>query len=40
MSTVSEAMEVRHMGGRLLRIPLVTNLAAGISPTTLSHEEV
>ena len=40
MSTVPEAIAVRHMGGRVLGISLVTNLAAGISPTPLSHEEV
>ena len=40
MSTVPEAIAVRHMGSRVLAISLVTNLAAGISPTPLSHEEV
>jgi purine-nucleoside phosphorylase len=40
MSTVPEAVAVRHMGGRVLGISLVTNLAAGMSPTPLSHEEV
>lgn len=40
MSTVPEAIAVRHMGGRVVGISLVTNLAAGISPVPLSHEEV
>ncbi len=40
MSTVPEAIAARHMGAAVLGISLVTNLAAGISPTPLSHEEV
>ncbi len=40
MSTVPEAIAARHMGSQVLGISLVTNLAAGISPTPLSHEEV
>ncbi len=40
MSTVPEAIAIRHMGSRVLAISLVTNLAAGISATPLSHEEV
>jgi len=37
---VPEAIAVRHMGGQVLGVSLVTNLAAGISPVPLSHEEV
>jgi purine-nucleoside phosphorylase len=40
MSTVPETIAAHHMGARVLGISLVTNLAAGISPTPLSHEEV
>ena len=40
MSTVPEAIAVRHMGSRVMGISLCTNLAAGISPTPLSHDEV
>ena len=40
MSTVPEAIAIRHMGGRVLGISCVTNLAAGVSPTELSHDEV
>jgi purine-nucleoside phosphorylase len=40
MSTVPEAIALRHMGVRVGGISLVTNLAAGISATPLSHEEV
>lgn len=40
MSTVLEAIAARHMGAEVLGLSLVTNLAAGISATPLSHEEV
>lgn len=40
MSTVPETIVARHMGMGVLGISCVTNLAAGISTTQLSHEEV
>lgn len=40
MSTVPEAIAARHMGADVLGISLVTNLAAGISESPLTHEEV
>ena len=40
MSTVPEAIAARHMGADVLGLSLVTNLAAGRSPTPLSHDEV
>jgi purine-nucleoside phosphorylase len=40
MSTALEAIAARHAGMEVFGISLVTNLAAGISPTPLSHEEV
>ena len=40
MSTTMEAVAARQAGLEVLGLSLVTNLAAGISPTALSHEEV
>lgn len=40
MSTVIEVIAARARGMRCLAISTITNLAAGISPTTLSHTEV
>jgi len=40
MSTVHEVIAARHMGLRTAALSLVTNMAAGLSPTPLSHGEV
>jgi purine-nucleoside phosphorylase len=40
MSTALEAIAARQSGMEVLGLSLITNLAAGISPTPLSHEEV
>ena len=40
MSTAVEAIAARHMGREILGISLITNPAAGVSLTPLSHEEV
>ena len=40
MSTVVEAIAANHMGMKICGISCVCNLAAGLSPTPLTHEEV
>ncbi|GLU85913.1 purine nucleoside phosphorylase [Kocuria sp. NBRC 114282] len=40
MSTALEAIAARHAGLEVLGLSLVTNLAAGIQQTPLSHQEV
>jgi purine-nucleoside phosphorylase len=40
MSTVHEAIALNAMGADVAGLSLVTNLAAGISPTPLAHAEV
>ena len=40
MSTAIEAMAARHMGMRICGISCITNMAAGLSPVPLTHEEV
>ena len=40
MSTVPEAIAARHAGLRVLGFSMISNLAAGLSPTPLTHEEV
>ncbi len=40
MSTVAEAAAARAAGMRVTAISCITNLAAGIGPAPLSHEEV
>ena len=40
MSTVPETIAARHMGLEVLGLSCVTNLAAGLSPVAISHEEV
>jgi len=40
MSTVPEVIALAQMGCKVLAISVITNLAAGISPGPLSHQEV
>lgn len=40
MSTVVEAIAANHMGAKICAISCVCNLAAGISETPLTHDEV
>ncbi len=40
MSTVPEVIAARHMDLRVLAISCVTNMAAGVLPEKLNHEEV
>lgn len=40
MSTVLEVIAARHMGARVLGVSCISNLAAGLSKTPLTHEEV
>ena len=40
MSTVPEVIAANHMGMQVLAISCVTNMAAGVLPQKLNHEEV
>lgn len=40
MSTACEAVAANHMGMKIVGISCISNLASGISPQPLSHEEV
>lgn len=40
MSTVPESIAANHLGVRVVGVSCITNLAAGLSPQKLSHQEV
>lgn len=40
MSTVPEAIAARHSGMQVMGVSCITNMAAGVLPEPLSHEEV
>jgi len=40
MSTAAEAIVANHMGMKVLGISCVTNMAAGVLPQKIHHEEV
>jgi purine-nucleoside phosphorylase len=40
MSTVPEAIAARALGLRVVAFSLITNLASGLAPAPLSHQEV